>query len=118
MNSICKEKNGIIYEVDYRTELLSIILILSDDYKKLVRNKMPPLNNKFIYENVLKLFGQYKNHNTIKLFNELIRNIEKIALNCGIKCIEVQAFTNNIKSTNLYQKNKFNSYTTTFRKQL
>ena len=73
MKSFYKEKDGIIYEVDYRTELLSIILILSDDYKKIVGNKMVPLNNKFIYDDIYNKFSKYKNHKTIKLFNEIIK---------------------------------------------
>lgn len=73
MKSIFKEKDGITYEVDYRTELLSIILILSDDYKKIVKNKMIPLNNKYIYDKIINLFGKFKEHNTIILFNNLIK---------------------------------------------
>lgn len=71
---ICKKYNNITFLVDYRTELLSVILLLSDQYKNLVGNKMIPLNNKYIYERILLNFSKYKNHRTIKLFNEIISN--------------------------------------------
>lgn len=72
MESFAKKKNNITFTVDYRTELLSIILILSDEYKDLVGNKMIPLNNKYIYDRINNKFDKYKNHKTIQLFNQII----------------------------------------------
>lgn len=72
MESFAKKKNNITFTVDYRTEILSIILILSDKYKDLVGNKMIPLNNKYIYDRINNKFDKYKNHKTIQLFNQII----------------------------------------------
>ena len=72
MNSYIKTDGNISYTVDFRTELLSIILILSDKYKYLVGNKMIPLNNKYIYDRIKLKFEKFKNHRTINLFNQII----------------------------------------------
>lgn len=72
MNSYIKKDGNISYTVDFRTELLSIILILSDKYKYLVGNKMIPLNNKYIYDRIKLKFEKFKNHRTINLFNQII----------------------------------------------
>lgn len=72
MKSFEKRINNIIFTVDYRTELLSIILILSENYKNLVGKKMIPLANKYIYDRVHTTFDRFKNHKTILLFEEII----------------------------------------------
>lgn len=72
MNNYIKKDGNISYTVDFRTELLSIILILSDKYKYLVGNKMIPLNNKYIYDRIYLKFEKFKNHRTINLFNQII----------------------------------------------
>lgn len=72
MSSIKKELNNIVFTVDYKTELLSVILILSDKYKELVGNKMIPLQNKYIYERISDRFGQFKNHKIVKIFDNII----------------------------------------------
>lgn len=76
MNSIKKEVNNIVFTVDYKTELLSVILILSDKYKELVGNKMIPLQNKYIYERINDRFNKFKNHKTIKMFDNIISKHE------------------------------------------
>ena len=72
MKSFYKKNDNITFLVDYRTELLSIILILSDKYKELVGNKMVPLNNKYIYDRINLKFKKFKDHKTIHLFNDII----------------------------------------------
>ena len=73
MKSFYKKKDNITFTVDYRTELLSVILVLSDNYKKMVGNKMQPLNNKYIYDRIIERFSKYKNHKVMILFEDIIK---------------------------------------------
>lgn len=73
MKSFEKRIGNIIFTVDYRTELLSIILILSENYKKMVGKKMIPLGNKYIYDRVHSNFDRFKNHKTMVLFEDIIK---------------------------------------------
>ena len=73
MKCFQKKIGNIIFTVDYRTELLGIILVLSNNYKKLVDRKMISLENKYIYDRIHNNFDKFKNHKTILLFEEIIK---------------------------------------------
>ena len=59
--------------VDRRTELLGIIQIISD-YRKIYPNLLEKLGNKEYVEKIEVKFSKYKNHQLIKLFNEIVTN--------------------------------------------
>lgn len=71
VESVKKEVGNITITVDYRTELLGIIMLLSD-----YPNKFPELfakyNNQFYVDRILSKFSQYKNEQIILMFNELV----------------------------------------------
>ncbi len=59
--------------VDYRTELLGIIQIISD-YKKEYPHLLEKRSNKGYIEKIEKTFQKYKSHQAIQLFNDLIKH--------------------------------------------
>lgn len=76
-----KKDGNIDYTVNFRTELLGIILILSDKYKNLVGNKMIPLNNKYIYDHINLKFIEQLNY-LIKLLIDINILIMMFLLRC------------------------------------
>ena len=76
-----KKDGNIAYTVNFRTELLGIILILSDKYKNLVGNKMIPLNNKYIYDRINLKFIEQLNY-LIKLLIDINILIMMFLLRC------------------------------------
>lgn len=72
MNSINNKTNDINVTVDKRTELLSILVWISD-YNKLcpVRNKHLA-NDKYI-DNIINKFSRYKDEKAVRLFEELYK---------------------------------------------
>ena len=71
MNSYIKQVDNIAITVDFRTELLGIIEIISPQYKLIAGHTLNPLGNKFIYDNIIEKFSRYSNHKLIKLFDEI-----------------------------------------------
>lgn len=71
MNSYKKQVDNITIIVDFKTELLGIIEIISPRYKSIVGHTLTPLGNKFIYDNIIEKFNKYSNHELIELFDEI-----------------------------------------------
>lgn len=71
MDSYKKQIDNIKITVDFRTELLGIIEIISPKYKTIAGHTLEPLGNKFIYDDILEKFEKYKEHRLIKLFDEI-----------------------------------------------
>lgn len=71
MKSIEKKINDITITIDFKTELLGIIMLLSN-YK----NKFPELfkdyENKFYVDNIMNQFNKYKDDEIIKEFDEIV----------------------------------------------
>lgn len=66
-----RDKN-IVATVDYRTELLGIIMWLSD-YHTLLPECFKIYENKFYIDNILEKFSKFKNEEVIKDFMELVK---------------------------------------------
>ena len=64
MEHVQKKSGNITVKVDYRTELLGIIMCISN-----YRNKFPsmfqPYENQFYVQNIIDKFGKYKEENVI-----------------------------------------------------
>jgi len=60
--------------VDKRTELLGILLLISD-YNKIFPHLIEELDNKEYRENIFNRFLQFKDDKTVKLFNKLINEL-------------------------------------------
>lgn len=73
LESIIKEINGIKITVDFRTELLGIIMIIGN-YKEKYPFLFNNYENKFYVDNIIKEFHQYKEDKVIKDFDELVEN--------------------------------------------
>ena len=71
MNSYTKQVDNITITVDFKTELLGIIEIISPQYKSISGHTLTPLGNKFIYDNIIEKFNKYSNHELIELFDEI-----------------------------------------------
>ena len=71
MEHVQKKSGNITVKVDYRTELLGIIMCISN-----YRNKFPsmfkPYENQFYVQNIIDKFGKYKEENVIKQFDDLV----------------------------------------------
>ena len=71
MKSVEIRDNNIIATVDYRTELLGIIMWLSD-YHNILPECFNIYENKFYVDNILEKFSEFKNEEVIKDFMELV----------------------------------------------
>lgn len=72
MESIKKQVGNIIVTVDYHTELLGIIMWLSNyhnDYKELYSD----YENKFFTDNIISRFEKFKNEEVIKEFEQIVK---------------------------------------------
>lgn len=72
MKSVTITKKGIIGTVDCRTELLGVIMCLSD-YSKYNDTFSDEYNNKFYIERIRKRFAPYKKDPVIKEFNTIVK---------------------------------------------
>ena len=75
MKSIEIRNKNIIATVDYRTELLGIIMWLSD-YHTLLKECFEVYDNKFYIDNILQIFSKYKDENVIKDFMKLVEKYQ------------------------------------------
>lgn len=71
MDYILKTKNGITVTVDYRTELLGIIMYLSEYDKKCPIRYIEEAPNKSYIEKIINDFSSYKDDSIIKQFKSL-----------------------------------------------
>ena len=71
MKSIQVKDKNIVATVDYRTELLGIIMWLSD-YHKIHPECFRIYENKFYIDNILEKFSKFKNEEIIKDFMKLV----------------------------------------------
>ena len=71
MKSIEIRDNNIVATVDYRTELLGIIMWLSD-YHKILPDCFTIYENKFYVDNILKHFSEFKNEEVVNDFMKLV----------------------------------------------
>lgn len=72
MKSIEKNIEKITITVDYRSELLGIIMWLSD-YHNQFPHLFQPYANKFFTDNIIQKFNEFKNEPAILEFNELVK---------------------------------------------
>lgn len=71
MKSIETRDKNIIATVDYRTELLGIIMWLSD-YHNMIPECFTLYENKFYVDNIIEKFSEFKNEEVINEFMELV----------------------------------------------
>ena len=71
MKSIETREKNIVATVDYRTELLGIIMWISD-YHNMIPECFNIYENKFYVDNILEKFSEFKNDEVIKDFMELV----------------------------------------------
>ena len=72
MESIFVRDKNIVATVDYRTELLGILMWLSD-YHNILPELFNVYENKFYVDNILSRFSKYKDDEVIKDFMELVK---------------------------------------------
>ncbi len=73
MKNIQKKQDNITVSVDYRTELLGIIQIISS-YQQQFPHLLEKQSNRQYIESIEKHFQKFKKHETIKLFDYLTTN--------------------------------------------
>lgn len=71
MNSFSKKIGNITISVDYRVELLGVIMLISD-YSKKFPYLFGEYENKFYMDRIKEKFLKYKDEEVIKMFDELV----------------------------------------------
>lgn len=71
MRSIIKKISDITITLDYRTELLGIIMLLGNYHKKFPHLFLK-YENQFYVDRILRVFGDYKNDEIIEEFDNLV----------------------------------------------
>ncbi len=71
MESVRVKIDNIYIEVDYRTELLGVIMWISNYHEK-YKQLFNKCGNEFYVNDILKHFSKYKNHKLIKKFEALV----------------------------------------------
>ena len=75
MKSIEERDKNIVAIVDYRTELLGILMWISD-YHNMLPELFRIYENKFYIDNILEKFSQYKDDEILKEFMNLVKKHE------------------------------------------
>mgnify|MGYP004497783471 CR=1 FL=1 len=73
MQGIIRKVNKINITVDYRTELLGVIMLISEYHNKYAHLFLNYDNNKFYVDMIIKHFVKYKNEEVIKIFDEIVK---------------------------------------------
>ena len=113
LESIIKEVNGIKITIDFKTELLGIIMIIGN-YKERYPFLFLNYENKFYVDNIINTFSKYKDDDIIKEFDTLVKkhsfNYDApfslfLQLDNNLKCNKLDAYTFNDrlkKDKNIY----------------
>ena len=71
MNSVSKNVNGINITVDYRTELLGVLMLIGD-YRKKFPHLFINYDNKFYVDSIINRFEKYKDDDVVKMFDQIV----------------------------------------------
>ncbi len=71
MKNIQKNVGDIIITIDYKSELLGIIMCISN-YKEKYKRLFKDYENKFYIERIINKFSKYKDEEIIKIFEDLV----------------------------------------------